>query len=343
VGRALACRASPVPRAEVDPGRRAVLAAGAMALGALLVPARGAERYPDRPVRLIVPFPPGQASDIFARLLAQQLSIAWGQQVLVENRAGGAGVPAMLAGKAAAPDGYTLIMGTSGTLGITPSLYADPPYDPIKDFTPVSNVVIAPLVIVAHPSLAMRSIPELVAAASRAPGGLMYASPGQGTAQHMTAELLCARARIELRHVPYKGSGPAMVDLMGGQVTLMIDSVASSLPHLRSGKIRAIAVTTARRIPQLPEVPTVAEAGYPGFEGVGWAGIVLPAATPPAIVERVSADVQAALREAKLQGDFIGRGGIPDPRTPGAYAAFIRSEIDKWARVAREAKIRLDE
>lgn len=307
------------------------------------MPAHSAGTYPARPVRLIVPFPSGQAADIFARLLAQQLAIAWGQQVVVDNRAGGAGVPAMLAGKAAPPDGYTLVMATSGTLGITPALYADPPYDPLKDFVPVSNVAITPLVLVAHPSLPVRSIPELVAAAKQAPGNLMYASPGQGTAQHMTAELLCARAGIALRHISYKGSSPAMFDLVGGQVTLMIDSAASSLPHLRSGKIRAIAVTTARRIPQLPEVPTVAESGYPGFEAVGWAGIVVPAATPPAIVERVSADVRAALREPKLQGDIIARGGIPDPRTPSAYAAFIRSEIDKWAGVAREAKVRLDE
>jgi tripartite-type tricarboxylate transporter receptor subunit TctC len=159
----------------------------------------------------------------------------------------------------------------------------------------------------------------------------------------MTAELFAARAGIELGHVPYKGSGPAIVDLMGGQVVLMIDSVASALPHLRSGKIRAIAVTTLQRIPQLPDVPTIAEAGYPGFEGVGWAGIVVPAGTPLELVERVSADIREALKDAKLRGDIIARGGIPDPRTPKAYSDFIRSESEKWARVAKEAQVRLDQ
>ena len=324
------------------PSRRALLLTSAGALAALLGTAWSAQPYPTKPVRLIVPFPPGQAADIFARMLAQRLSLEWGQQVLVENRGGGAGVPAMLAGKAAAPDGYTLIMATTGTLSITPFLYANPPYDPVKDFRPVSNVVIAPLAIVAHPSVTLRSIPELVAEAKKQPGGLMYASPGQGTSQHLTAELFAARAGIKLGHIPYKGSGPAIVDLIGGQVVLMIDSVASALPHLRSGKVRAIAVTTLQRIPQLPDVPTIAEAGYPGFEGVGWAGIVVPAATPPEVVERVSAAVRVALNDAKLRSDIIARGGIPDPSTPKAYADFIRSEAKKWSRIAREAQVQLD-
>ena len=327
----------------VAPGRRAVLLASAGALAALLTPAWSAEDYPTRPVRMIVPFPPGQAADTFARMLAQYLSVGWGRQVVVENRGGGAGVPAMLAGKAAAPDGYTLIMATTGTLSITPFLYAKPPYEPLRDFTPVSNVVVAPLVFVAHPSLTLGSIPELVAAAKKEPGKLMYASPGQGTSQHLTAELFAARARIKLGHIPYKGSGPAMVDLMGGQVVLMIDSVASSLPQIKSGRIRAIAVTTLQRIPQLPDVPTIAEAGYPGFEGVGWAGIVVPAGTPLDLVERISADIRGALKDPKLHGDIIARGGIPDPQTPKAYGDFIRSEAEKWARVVKEAQVQLEQ
>ena len=290
-----------------------------VAFAALLTPAWSAEPYPTKPVRMIVPFPPGQAADIFARLLAQRLSETWGRQVVVDNRGGGAGVPAMLAGKAATPDGYTLIMATTGTLSITPYLYANPPYDPLKDFIPVSNVIVAPLVITAHPSVTFRTVSELVAAAKKAPGKLMYASPGQGTSQHLTAELFATRAGIKLAHLPYKGSGPAIVDLMGGQVLLMFDSVPSALPHLKSGRIRAIAVTTAQRIPQLPDVPTIAEAGYPGFEGVGWAGIVVPAGTPLETVERLSTAIRDALNDAKLRGDIIARGGIPDPRTPKAY------------------------
>jgi tripartite-type tricarboxylate transporter receptor subunit TctC len=313
-----------------------------VAFPALLTPAWSAESYPTKPVRMIVPFPPGQAADIFARLLAQRLSEMWGQQVVVDNRGGGAGVPAMLAGKAATPDGHTLIMATTGTLCITPYLYASPPYDPLKDFIPVSNVIVAPLVITAHPSVTFRTVSELVAAAKKAPGKLIYASPGQGTSQHLTAELFAARAGIKLTHVPYKGSGPAIIDLMGGQVVLMVDSVASALPHLKSGRIRAIAVTTARRIPQLPDVPTIAEAGYPGFEGVGWAGIVVPAGTPLETVERLSNHVRDALNEPKLRGDIIARGAIPDPQAPKAYGDFIRKEAEKWARVAKEAQVQLE-
>jgi tripartite-type tricarboxylate transporter receptor subunit TctC len=311
-------------------------------LAALLAPAWGAEAYPTRSVRLIVPFPPGQAADIFARLLAQRLSTTWGQQVVVDNRGGGAGVPAMLAAKAAAPDGHTMIMATTGTLSITPFLYAKPPYDPLKDFVPVTNVVVAPLVFTVHPSVPYRSISDLVAAAKKEPGKLMYASPGQGTSQHLTAELFAARAGIKLVHIPYKGSGPAVADLVGGQVLLMMDSVPSALPHVRSGRIRAIAVTTAQRTPQLPDVPTIAESGYPGFEGTGWAGILVPAGTPLTTVQRMSDDIREALNEPKLRGDIIARGGIPDPRPPKAYEDFIRSETEKWARVAKEAQVQLE-
>ena len=329
---------------SVAPARRKVLLAGAGVLAVLLAaPASSQSRYPSKPVRLIVPFPPGQGADIFARMLAQQLTVAWGQQVFVDNRAGGAGVPAMMAGRAAAPDGYTLVMGTTSTLSVNPALIAKLPYDPVRDFAPVSNVVIGPLIFVAHPSFAPRSIPELVAAAKKDPGKLMVAVPGTGTSQHMTAGLFAWRAGIKLVYIPYKGSGPAMTDLIGGQVPLMVDSVASALPQVRSGRIRGIAVTTAQRIPQLAEIPTIAESGYPGFEGVGWAGIVLPAATPRELVERISADVQKALNDPRLHADIIARGGIPDPRTPEGYAEFIQAETAKWAQVAKEAQIRVDE
>ena len=326
------------------PARRKVVLAGAGILAVFLAaPVWSQSRYPAKPVRVIVPFPPGQAADVFARMLAQQLTVAWGQQVFVDNRAGGVGVPAMMAGRAAAPDGYTLVMASTGTLSVNPALIAKLPYDPVRDFAPVSNVVIAPHILVAHPSFAPRSIPELVAAAKKDPGKLMFATPGQGTSQHMTAELFASRAGIDLKHIPYKGSAPAITDLIGGHVLLMLDSVASAMPHIRSGKIRGIAVTTAQRIPQLPEIPTIAESGYPGFEGVGWAGIVLPAATPRELVERISADIQKALNDPRLRAEIIARGGIPDPRTPKGYAEFIRAETAKWAQVAKEGRVRVDE
>ena len=242
--------------------RRATLA---LALACFAAHAWSQASYPAKPVRLIVPFPPGQASDIFGRMVAERLAATWGQPVVVENRAGGGGVPGVMAVKDAAPDGYTLLMGSSGTLGVNPGLYAKLPYDPLRDFAPASNVFLAPQVLVANPAFAPKTIQEIVAAAKKEPGKLNYASAGPGTAQHMVAELFKLRAAIDLVHVPYKGSGPAMTDVMGGQVPMMLDAVASALPHIRSGKVRAIAVTAATRVPQLPDVPTIAESGYPGF------------------------------------------------------------------------------
>jgi tripartite-type tricarboxylate transporter receptor subunit TctC len=301
-----------------------------------------AQSYPSKPVRVIVPFPPGQAADIFARMVAERLSQKWGQGVAVENRAGGGGIPGIMAGKQSAPDGYTIIVGTSGTLGVNPNIYASIPYDPLKDFAPASNIFIAPLVLVAHPSFAASDVKALVAAAKSKPGSINYASAGPGTAQHMTGELFKYRAGVDLVHVPYKGSGPAMTDLIGGQVPIMFDSLASALPHIQSGRIRILAVTTAQRVPQLPDVPTIAEAGYAGYAAVGWSGFVLPAGTPGAIVEKVSADTQAVLREPEMARRIIDRGGVPDPTTPQQYAEFIRAEIAQWGEVARVAKVRLD-
>lgn len=301
-----------------------------------------AQGFPSKPVRVIVPFPPGQAADIFARMVAERLSAKWNQGVAVENRAGGGGIPGVMAGKQAAPDGYTILVGTSGTLGVNPNIYSSIPYDPLKDFAPASNIFIAPLVLVAHPSFPPNSVKELVAAAKQKPGSINFASAGPGTAQHMTGELFKSTAGVDLVHVPYKGSGPGMTDLIAGQVPIMFDSLASALPHIKSGRIKILAVTTAERVPQLPEVPTVAEAGYPGYAGVGWSGFVLPAGTPREIVEKVSADTQAVLREPETARRIIDRGGVPDPTTPQQYADFIRAEVAKWGEVARTAKVRLD-
>ena len=310
-------------------------------LGLLLCASTHAQ-YPSKPVRVIVPFPPGQAADIFSRMVAERLSAKWGQGVAIENRAGGGGIPGMMAGKQSAPDGYTLIVGTSGTLGVNPNVYASIPYDPLKDFTPASNIFIAPLVIVAHPSFAPSDVRQLVEAAKQKPGSIHFASAGPGTAQHMTGELFKARAGIDLVHVPYKGSGPGMTDLVGGQVPLMFDSLASALPHIKSGRIKILALTTAQRVPQMPDIATVAESGYEGFAGVGWSGFVLPAGTPREIVEKVSADTQAVLREPQTAQRIVERGGVPDPTTPQQYADFIRAELAKWGEVARAARVKLD-
>jgi tripartite-type tricarboxylate transporter receptor subunit TctC len=311
-------------------------------LGILFAMSAAAQPYPSKPVRVIVPFPPGQAADIFSRMVAERLAVKWGQGVAVDNRAGGGGIPGMMAGKQAPADGYTLVVGTSGTLGVNPNIYASIPYDPLKDFAPASNIFIAPLVIVAHPSFTPSTVQDLVEAAKQQPGRIHFASAGPGTAQHMTGELFKSRAGIDLVHVPYKGSGPGMTDLVGGQVPLMFDSLASALPHIKSGRIKILALTTAQRVPQMPEVPTVAESGYEGFSGVGWSGFVLPAATPREIVEKVSADTQAVLREPQTIQRIVERGGVPDPTTPQQYAQFIRAELAKWGEVARTAKVKLD-
>jgi tripartite-type tricarboxylate transporter receptor subunit TctC len=278
-----------------------------------------------------------------ARLLAEKLSTTWGQSVVVENRGGGAGIPAMLAAKTAPADGHTMVMRTTQTLSVNPSMYDKLPYDPLKDFAPVSGVAVTPLILVAHPSLAPRTVAELVATAKKSPESLAIAVPGQGTSQHLTAELFQLRAGVKLRTVAYKGSGPAMIDLIGGQIPLMMDSLPSALPHIKSGRIRAIAVTSLHRVSHLPEVPTVAESGYPQFEGLGWAGIAVPAKTPQATVEALSAAIRNALESSELKASIVARGAIPHPQTPAEYAAFIRAEIEKWAPIARQPGVRVEE
>lgn len=324
--------------------RRATLAA---ATAAGLAPAgatraqQAAADYPNRPVRMIVPFPPGQAADVFARLVADELSKRWPQRVVVENRAGGAGVIGMEAVARAPADGYTLGVGTSGTLGVNPSVHPRLPYDAERDFAPVTNIFMLPLVIAVHPSFPARTVQELVAHV-RANPGQEFASAGPATAQHMAAELFANRAGLRMTHVPYRGSGPAMADLIAGNVKLMFDSTTSALPNIQAGRVRALAITTERRIAQLPEVPTVAETVIPGYAAMGWSGLVAPAATPAELVRRINADVVAILREPAVATRIGELAAIPDPGTPEQYGAFIRAEIAKWREVARVANVRLD-
>jgi len=308
---------------------------------ALPAAARGQEPWPARPVRLLIPFPPGQATDTIGRVLAEALSARWPQRVVVENRSGGAGVVGTEAGARAAPDGHTLVASTSGTNGINPSVIRNLPYDAERDFTYVTLVFTVPLMIVAHPSFAPADVAALVAAARADPGGLSYGSGGPGTSQHMSAELFCARAGVRLTHVPYRGSGPAMADLIAGNIPLMFDSVASALPHIHGGRIRAIGVTSAGRAPQLPEVPAIGET-LPGYEAIGWAGIAVPAGTPAAVVARVNADVTALLRDPAFAARVVSLGGAPAPQTVEEAGAFVRAEIAKWREVARGADVRLD-
>ena len=301
-----------------------------------------AQGFPAKPVRMIVPFPPGQATDIVARMLAERLTTAWNQTVIIDNRAGGGGVPGTLAGRDAPADGYTVTLGTSGTIAVNPGIYSKLPYDPLKEFAMVGGVFTVPLMLVAHPSFPYNTVKELVAAARKAPGTLNWAFPGTGTSQHLTGELFKFRAGIDLVGIPYKGSGPAMTDLLGGQVTLMMDSLASALPHIKSGRIKAIAMSSAQRVPQLPEVPTIAESGFAGFEGVGWGGLVIPIATPKDIVEKIGGDVRKILSDPAMQSRIVERGAIADPRGTAEFNAFVKAEITKWGDIAKQANIKVD-
>jgi len=303
--------------------------------------ARAQPAWPERPVRIIVPFPPGQAADIVTRVVADELSRRWPQRVVVENRGGGAGAPALEAGARAAPDGYTLICGTSGTLGVNPSVLPRIPYDAERDFAAITNIAMVPLLIIAHPSFAGNTVEELVAMAKATPGGLDFASAGPATSQHMAAELFAHRTGIRLNIVHYRGSGPALADLVAGNVKLMMDSVASSIGNIRGGRAKPIAVATPRRTPWFPEVPTIDETVAPGYQAFGWSGLVAPAATPPEIVRKVNADVVAILQDPAVEARLLELGTLPDPGTPEQFGAFIRAEIAKWREVARIANVTL--
>lgn len=300
----------------------------------LAAPAIAQAPWPSKPVHFIVPFPPGQAADIFARLMAEKLTEMWKQQVVVENKAGGSGIPATEYGKAAAPDGYTLMIASSGTFGVNPSLYPDLPYRPLVDFLPISNIFLVPLVIVAHPSLPANTLAELIELARKEPGQLSYASAGPGTAQHLAMELFKLRAKLDIVHIPYKGSGPAMADLLGGHVKLMMDSTASSLGPIRDGRIKALGVTTARRAPLLDNVPPIGET-VPGYDSAGWSGLVAPAKTPDEIVNKVNADLVALMHDPAVLRQFEERATLAAPTTPAEFADFMAKDMATWAEVVK--------
>ncbi len=315
-------------------GRRHALALG-MAAPFIGTRASAQGTWPTKPVRIIVPFPPGQAADIFTRLIAERLTEMWKQQVVVENKGGGGGIPGTETGRLATPDGYTLMSVTSGTFGVNPSLYPDLPYKPLVDFKPISNIIVAPLVIVAHPSFPADTLAELIALAKKDPGKLSYASAGPGTAQHLSMELLKLRAKLDIEHIPYKGSGPAMADLLGGHVKLMMDSTASALNAILDGRIKALAVTTARHAPPpLDKIPTIAET-VPGYSSAGWSGLAAPAHVPDEIVAKVNADVTGLLRDPSMVRMIEERASVPDPATPSGFAAFIEKDMATWAEVVK--------
>ncbi|MBX9811996.1 MAG: tripartite tricarboxylate transporter substrate binding protein [Burkholderiales bacterium] len=298
--------------------------------------------YPNRPVRMVVPFPAGGPTDIVARPLAQKLSESLGYQVIVDNRGGAGGVIGADNVAKSAPDGYTMLMGTVGTQAINVNLYQKLPYDPLKDLLPVTLVAAAPVALVAHPSVPAGSVRDLLALAKSKPGALTFGSAGSGSPGHLSGEIFKSMTGAPIMHVPYKGSAPAVQDLVGGQITLMFDPVQSVLTYVKSGRIKAIAVSGAKRSKVLPEVPTIAEAGVPGYETTAWWGVAVPAKTPDAIVKRLHAEIVKALAVPAVHGRMQEIGIEPIGAGPAEFAAFQKTEIAKWGKAVRESGAKVD-
>ena len=322
--------------------RRRDMVIGATGLAALAAaPVRAQQAWPTRPVRLLVTFAPGGFTDIAARVLAERLSAELGQQVVVDNRAGAGGVIGTEAAARGAPDGHTLLMGTISTHAMNVGLYRSLPYDPLRDFAPVSRVATAPNLLVVHPSTGVADVTGLIARAKERPGSLTYGSGGNGTSSHLAGELFKSVARVDLLHVPFRSTAPATSALVAGQVDLMFDTLPSALPHSREGRLRALGVTALRRLATAPDLPAVAET-VPGFEMGVWVGLFAPAGTPRPIVERLDAATRGALASPELRARFAELGLEPFPAGPAELGAYLAAEIEKWGGVVRSADIRLD-
>jgi tripartite-type tricarboxylate transporter receptor subunit TctC len=301
-----------------------------------------AQEYPAKSVRLVIPFAPGGSNDILGRLIAARLSETLGQQVVPDNRPGAGGsIGAELAAKAA-PDGYTLLIGHIGTLAVNPTLYRKLGYNPTTDFQPVSLIAKVPNIMVVHPSLPVRSVKDLIALARAKPGALVYGSGGSGGAGHLATEYFRLMAKIDLVHVPYKGTGPALIDLLAGQTQLVFAGVPGIGGHVRAGKLRPLGVSTATRLAVFPDLPTIAEAGVPGYEATQWYGILAPAGTPRTIVERLNREIVSGLKSKQVHDRLIADGSEPFGSTPEAFSAFIKTEIARWAPVIKAAGIRAE-
>jgi tripartite-type tricarboxylate transporter receptor subunit TctC len=318
---------------HVTPGLARFLVA-TMALG-LLAGGAQAQTYPSKPIRLVVPFPPGGTTDILARTVGQKMTENWGQPVVIDNRPGAGGnIGSDLVAKAA-PDGYTLLMATISTHAINVSLYKNLPFDSVRDFAPVSRIGTLPNILIVHPSVPVKSVKELIELAKSKPGELNFASSGVGTSLHLSGELFNSMAGVKLVHIPYKGSSPALADLLGGQVKIMFDNLPSALPHVKAGKLKPLAVTSAKRATVLPEVPTVIESGLPGFEVTSWFAIFVPAKTPTEIVAKLNGEIVKILNSGDVKEKLAQIGVDPAPTTPEALAAFAKAETEKWGKVVK--------
>ena len=312
-----------------------------LALPLLTAGAHAQQDYPVRPIRIVVPSSPGGGTDILARQIAQKLTERWGQQVIVDNRPGAGQMIGIELVAKAAPDGYTLVM-TATPLALNTVLYKKVPYDPVRDFAPISQVAAMPNIIVTHPALPARTIRELIALARSHPGQLVYASSGVGTGPHLSMELFLTMAGVKMGHVPYKGTNPGMIDTMAGQIQVLMSTLLPPLPHIKTGRLRALGVTSSKRVSSLREVPTIAEAGVPGYEVVGWYGIAAPANTPRDVINKLFGEIANILQSPETREKLAADGAEPVGSTPEQFAAFIQSEIDKWSRVVKSSGIKVE-
>ena len=318
--------------------------ASAVVLGAGLLGGTSAlaQAYPTKPVTIIVPFAAGGTTDILARIIGQALTAELGQSVVVDNRAGAGGNIGGQAAAKAAPDGHTLFMGTVGTHAINASLYKKMPFDPVKDFAPLTRVANVPNLLVANPAQPYKSVKDLIAYAKANPGKVNFGSSGNGSSIHLSGELFKSLAKVDMQHVPYKGSAPAVTDLLGNQIGIMFDNMPSAIQHVRSGKLVPIAVTTAKRSPELPNVPAIAEAGVPGYEATSWFGMFAPAGTPAPVLAKLNAAIVKLLAQPDVKKKINEQGAEVYSETPEQFAAFIQAESVKWGKVVKESGASLD-
>jgi len=306
-----------------------------LAFGLVSSSSIAAESYPTRPIRFVVPFVAGGGTDLIARMLGKKFTEAWGQPVVVDNRPGGAGAVGSLLVAQSAPDGYTLILVTSSTHAIAPNFHRKPPFDPVKDFTAIAQVASAPEIIFAHPSVPVNSIKELVALAKAKPGTLNYASPGAGTIGNMTGEMFNLAAGLKIVHVPYKGSAAAMRELLGGQVQIMFSGPGGALPHVHSGKLKALAALTRTRLPELKDIPTLAESGYPSVEASNWYGVLTTAGTPKAVITKIHGEIVRIMQMPEISEMLLRYGYYTTITAPAEMAKLVKDELAKWSKVVK--------
>jgi tripartite-type tricarboxylate transporter receptor subunit TctC len=301
-----------------------------------------AQNYPNKPVRLIVPFPAGGGVDFIGRIVGKGLSERLGQQVTVDNRPGANAILGLEVLKNAPADGYTIAAASAGPLTVNPHIYRKLAYDPLRDFTPISNMVNFPLLLVSHPSLPVKNVKELIALAKARPGEITYSSPGAGNSGHLTAALFDSMAKIKTVHVPYKGTAPAVVAVLSGETQLTWSSIPTILPHVRSGRVRALGVGNKERLAALPDFPTIAESGVPGYEGYAWGGMIGPANMPKEIVGRLNREIIAILSQKDVIDSMLSQGTVPTPSSPDEFTAYMKSELKKWGDVVKLANIRTE-